>query len=32
MILEGNVNDINKFFNSTATPATGKEPVKTSDV
>ena len=30
--LEGNVNDINKLFNSTATRVTGKEPVRTSDI
>ena len=32
VILEGNVNDINKFFNSTAACKTGKEPVKTSNI
>ena len=30
--LEGNVNDINKFFNCTAAHVAGKEPVKTSDI
>ena len=30
--LEGNVNDINKFFNNTAARVTGKEPVKMSDI
>ena len=30
--LEGNVNHINKFYNSTATRATGNEPVKASDI
>ena len=30
--LEGNVNDINKFFNTTAAHVTGKQPVKTCDI
>ena len=30
--LEGNVNDINKFFNSTGSRITGKGPLKTSDI
>ena len=30
--LEGNVNDINKIFNSTTTRLIGKEPVKSPDI